>query len=132
MKKLFAFIFAFFLFLSGCSSAESSSTPQSENSSSQVVLPELETTDWLAVSTDAEVFNLNGSFDNPNFEYVFNHTDTVPLDQLIAFTLVADAASEGACEELRSRFLEAPNTLLSDLVLSGYQKVYFCNNPPAS
>ena len=132
MKKLFAFILAFFLFLSGCSSAESSSTPQSENSPSQVVLPELEKTDWLAVSTDAEVFNLNGSFDNPNFEYVFNHTDTVPLDQLIAFTLVADAASEGACEELRSRFLEAPNTVLAYLVLMGDQEVDFWDNPPAA
>lgn len=132
MKKLVAVIFVFSLFLSGCSSTESSSASQSENSPSQVVLQEFEKTDWLAVSTDAEVFNLNGSFDNPNFEYVFNHTDTVSLDQLIAFTLVADAASEGACEELRSRFLEAPHTVLAYLVLMGDQKVDFWDNPPAA
>lgn len=107
-------------------------TPQSENSPSQVVLPELEKTDWLAVSTDAEVFNLKGGFDNPNFEYVFRNTDTVPLDQLIAFILVGDAAIEGACERLRSRFLEAPNTVLAYLVLMGDQKVDFWDNPPAA
>ena len=52
-----------------------------------MTMPELEKTDWLAVSTDAEVFNLNGGPDNPNFEYVFNHTDAAPLDQLITFAL---------------------------------------------
>ena len=132
MKKSFAFIFALFLFLAGCSNAESSSTPQSDNSPPQVIFPELEKTEWLAVSTNAEVFNLNGGPDNPNFEYVFNHTDAAPLDQLIAFALVSDALSEVAYEELRSRFLEAPNTVLAYLVLMGDQRVDFWDNPPAA
>jgi len=132
MKKSFAFIFTLFLFLVGCSSVESSTSLQSENSLAEVVMPKLEKTDWLAVSTDAEVFNLNGSLDNPNFEYVFNHTDTVPLDQLIAFDLVVDALSEGSSDELRSRFLEAPNKVLAYLVLMGDQQVDFWDNPPAA
>lgn len=95
-------------------------------------MPELEKTDWLAVSTNAEVFNLNDGLDNPNFEYVVNNTDTVPLDQLIAFALVSDGLSEGACDELRSRFLEAPNTVLAYLILMGEQQVDFWDNPPAA
>ena len=62
----------------------------------------------------------------------FNHTDAVPLDQLITFALVSDALSEGACDELRSRFLEAPNTVLAYLVLMGDQTVDFWDNPPAA
>ena len=99
MKKSFAFIFALLLFLVGCNSADNSSALQSDDSPLEMTMPELEKTDWLAVSTDAEVFNLNGGLDNPNFEYVFNHTDAAPLDQLIAFALVSDALSEGAYEE---------------------------------
>ena len=132
MKRLLAVIFVLFLFLAGCANTESSSTPQSDNSPAQAVLSELEKTDWLAVSTDAEVFNLTGGMDNPNFEYVFNHPDTVPLDQLIAFSLVADGLSEGAVDELRSRFLEAPHTVLAYLVLLGDQKVDFWDNPPVA
>ena len=131
MKKSFALIFVLLIFLVGCSRADNSSEPQT-NDSPSATMPELEKTDWPAVSTDADVFDLNGSFDNPNFAYVFDHTDTVPLDQLIAFSLVADGASEGACDELRSRFLEAPNTVLAYLVLMGDQKVDFWDNPPAA
>lgn len=109
MKKSFALIFALLLFLAGCGRAGGASADHSP----EAAMPELEKTDWPAVSTDAGTFDLEGSFQNPNFEYVFNHTDTVPLDQLIAFCLVADGASEGACEELRNRFLEAPNTVLA-------------------
>ena len=130
MKKSFAFIFALLLFLVGCNSADNSSALQSDDSPLEMTMPELEKTDWLAVSTDAEVFNLNGGPDNPNFEYVFNHTDAVPLDQLITFE--SDALSEGACDELRSRFLEAPNTVLAYLVLMGDQTVDFWDNPPAA
>ena len=90
------------LFLSGCGGAETGS------GSADGSPPELEKTDRLVVSADAKVFDLDGSFDDPNFEYVFNHTDTAPPDQLIAFTLAADAASGRACEDLRSRFLEVP------------------------
>ena len=135
MKKSFAVIFVLLLFLVGCSNADNSSALQSNDPSSdstEMTTPELEKTDWLAVSADADVFDLNGNFDNPKFEYVFNHTDTVPLDQLIAFYLVADASSEGASEELRSRFLEAPNTMLAYLVLMGDQTVDSQDNLPAA
>ncbi len=132
VKKSFAFIAALFLFLAGCGRVESSPALQSENTPAETVMPELEKTDWLAVSTNAEVFNLNGGLDNPNFEYVFHNTATVPLDQLIAFALVSDSLSEGAYDELRSRFLEAPNTVLAYLVLMGEQQVDFGDNPPAA
>lgn len=80
-------------------------------------LPELEETDWEALSTDAAAFGLSGGPDDPNFEYIFNHTGTVPLDQLVAFTLTADGLSEGATDELYHRFLEAPHKVLAYLVL---------------
>ena len=108
MKKSFAFIFALLLFLVGCNSADNSSALQSDDSPLEMTMPELEKTD------------------------VFNHTDAVPLDQLITFALVSDALSEGACDELRSRFLEAPNTVLAYLVLMGDQTVDFWDNPPAA
>ena len=83
--------------------------------------PELEETDWPALTTDADTFQLSGGDENPNFRYIFEHIDTVPLDQLAAFVLVADGLSEGACEELRTRFLEAPHTVLAYLELLGDQ-----------
>ena len=61
MKKSFAFIFALLLFLLvACNSADNSSAQQSDDSPLEMTMPELEKTDWLAVSTDAEVFNLTG------------------------------------------------------------------------
>lgn len=120
------------LLLTGCGATEDISTPQENDATTQNVVPELENTDWQAVSTDAVAFDLDGGLDNPNFEYVFNHTDTVPLDQLIAFDLAADALSEGSSDELRSRFLEAPNKVLAYLVLMGDQQVDFWDNPPAA
>lgn len=129
MKKSFALILALLLFLAGCGSAESAPS----ESPAEAAMPELEKTDWLAVSTDAAVFDLEGSFKNPNFCDLFQNLDTVPLDQLVAFSLAADgAASEGACEELRCRFLEAPNTVLAYLVLMGDQKADIWDNPPAA
>ena len=120
-----------FLLLIGCESTENITPPQ-ENKASMQSTTELEDTDWLAVSIDAEAFDLDGGFDNPNFEYVLNHTDTVPLDQLIAFNLVADALSEGSSEELRIRFLEAPNKVLAYLVLMGDQQVDYWNGSSAA
>lgn len=107
--------------LSACGGMGNSSLEQMDEPQPQTTLPELEKTEWQTVTTDAEAFNLSGGFGNPNFEYVGLHTDTVPLDQLIAFALVADAASEGACCELRIRFLEAPHTVLAYLELMGEQ-----------
>ena len=124
MKKSFIILFALTALLSGCGSKAES--PE------QNALPKLEKTDWPAVSTDAEDFDLDGGLDNANFAYVFEHTDTVPLDQLIAFALVADSLSEGAHDELRTRFLEAPNTVLAYLVLMGDQKVEFGEQLPAA
>ncbi len=95
-------------------------------------MQQLENTPWQAVSADASAFDLTGGYDNPNFQYVFENTKTVPLDQLIAFALVADGLSEGACDELRSRFLEAPNTVLAYLILMGDQRVSYWDQPPAS
>lgn len=132
MKRSLVFALALLLLLSGCGSGESPAPSQADIPPAGAAIPEIEKTDWPAVSTDAEAFDLNGSFDNPNFEYVFNHTDTVPLDQLIAFSLVADAAGEGACEELRSRFLAAPNTVLLYLALMGDQRVDVGDDPLAA
>ena len=61
------------------------------------------------------------------------HRDTVALDRLIAFTLTADGGpSEGACEELRSRFLESPHTVLAYLVLMGDQTVSSDDSTPVA
>lgn len=121
MKRYIITILSLLLLLSGCGNTKVIPSQQPEEDPAETAFPELESTEWQVLSTDAETFNLNGSFDNPNFEYVWEHTNTVPLDQLVAFLLVADGASEGADEELRSRFLEAPNTILAYLVLLGDQ-----------
>ena len=97
--------------------------PQEEAPPAQSGFPELEETEWPAVSIDLESFGLTGTSDDERFEYIFNHTDTVPLDQLIVFDLWGDALTEGSSEELRSRFLEAPDTVLAYLVLMGDQIV---------
>lgn len=77
-----------------------------------------------AVSTDTN---------SEDAAYVMAHTDTVALDRLIAFTLTADGGpSEGACEELRSRFLESPHTVLAYLVLMGDQTVSSDDSTPAA
>ena len=84
---------------------------QIADSCAQAVASELAKTDWTAVSTDTN---------SEDAAYVMAHTDTVALDRLIAFTLTADGGpSEGACVELRSRFLESPHTVLAYLVLMG-------------
>ena len=67
-----------------------------------------------------------------HFEYIFNHTNTVPLDQLIVFDLWGDALTEGSSEELHSRFLEAPDTVLAYLVLMGDQRVDYWDQPLAA
>ena len=89
----------------------------------QSSFPELEETEWAAVSIDLESFGISQTLNDERFEYIFNHTNTVPLDQLIVFDLWGDALTEGSGEELRSRFLEAPDTVLAYLVLMGDQRV---------
>lgn len=85
--------------------------------------PELEETEWEAVSVGLESFGISQTLNDERFEYIFNHTNTVPLDQLIVFDLWGDALTEGSSEELRSRFLEAPDKVLAYLVLMGDQEV---------
>lgn len=94
--------------------------------------PELEETEWEAVSVDLESFGLSVGHDDERFMYIMGHTDTVPLDQLIVFDLWGDALTEGASEELRSRFLEAPDTVLAYLVLMGDQRVDYWDQPLAA
>ena len=94
--------------------------------------PELEETEWEAVSVGLESFGLSAGHDDERFMYIFEHTNTVPLDQLIVFDLWGDALTEGASEELRSRFLEAPDTVLAYLVLMGDQRVDYWDQPLAA
>ncbi len=94
--------------------------------------PELEETEWEAVSIDLESFGLSKGCDDERFMYIFEHTNTVPLDQLIVFDLWGDALTEGSSEELRSRFLEAPDTVLAYLVLMGDQRVDYWDQPLAA
>ena len=94
--------------------------------------PELEETEWEAVSVDLESFGLSVGHDDERFMYIMGHTDTVPLDQLNVFDLWGDALTEGSSEELRSRFLEAPDTVLAYLVLMGDQRVDYWDQPLAA
>ncbi len=94
--------------------------------------PELEETKWEAVSVDLESFGRSVGHDDERFMYIMGHTDTVPLDQLIVFDLWGDALTEGSSEELRSRFLEAPDTVLAYLVLMGNQRVDYWDQPLAA
>ena len=116
MKKTLTWIAACALFLSGCGSAG--------GISAQTALPEPEQTGWQAVTTDVNAFRFGSSTEGPDFEYVLQQLDSIPLDQLIACSLTADGAySEGIEDELRSRFLEAPNTVLTYLALMDNQTV---------
>ena len=94
--------------------------------------PELEKTEWEAVSVDLESFGLTIRSDDERLMYIFEHTAAVPLDQLIVFDLWGDALTEGSSEELRSRFLEAPDTVLAYLVLMGDQRVDYWDQPLAA
>lgn len=87
---------------------------------------------WQAVSVGLESFGLTRTLEDERFEYIFNHTDTIPLDQLIVFDLWGDALTEGSSEELRSRFLEAPDKVLAYLVLMGDQRVDYWDQPLAA
>ena len=81
-------------------------------------------TDWSVVTIDSKSFNIDAKLENSNFEYIFSHLSTVPLDQLIAFHLATDGAySEGSIDELRLRFIGAPNVFLTYLELMGKQTV---------
>ena len=124
MKKAAVLVCMASVLLSGCSGAGGEKVSQTADSSAQAVASELAKTDWTAVSTD---------INSDDAAYVMAHRDTVALDRLIAFTLTADGGpSEGACEELRSRFLESPHTVLAYLVLMGDQTVSSDDSTPAA
>ena len=123
MKKAAVLVCMASLLLSGCSGAGGEKVSQTADSCAQAVASELAKTDWTAVSTDAN---------SDDAAYVMAHMDTVSLDRLIAFALVADGGpSEGACEELRSRFLESPHTVLAYLMLMGEQTAADGQTPAA-
>ena len=123
MKKAAVLVCMASVLLSGCSGAGGEKVSQTADSCAQAVASELAKTDWTAVSTDAN---------SEDAAYVMAHTDTA-LDRLIAFTLTSDGGpSEGACEELRSRFLESPHTVLAYLVLMGDQTVSSDDSTPAA
>lgn len=77
--------------------------------------PELDISVWDGVSVIPEDLGMENSLDNPAFFEVFNNTKEAPLNKLIAFCLIADGLSEGACDELYRRFIEDPNTVLNFL-----------------
>ena len=124
MKKAAVLVCMASVLLSGCSGAGGEKVSQTADSCAQAVASELAKTDWTAVSTDTN---------SEDAAYVMAHRDTVALDRLIAFTLTSDGGpSEGACEELRSRFLESPHTVLAYLVLMGDQTVSSDDSTPAA
>ena len=127
MKKGLVLLSALTLLLvcAGCGSASAPRRDESagENVAAEENRPPAETVEWDVVSVHAEDFGMEATLDDPKFEEVFNHTQTVPLDQLIAFDLAADALSEGSSDEIYRRFMEAPNTMLNYLALMGTQTV---------
>ena len=102
------------LLLVGCGAAGG---PLAENAAEASFL-ELEETDWQAVSIDAGDFGMTEQpIGDPGS---YGGSASLPLDKLIAFALASDgAASEDLFDELRQRFLEAPNTVLIYLTLMG-------------
>ena len=134
-----ALALALCLLLAACGGqgASPSEVPQEDLPPEETALvpsgfPELEETEWEALSVDLESFGLSKGCDDERFMYIFEHTNTVPLDQLIVFDLWGDALTEGSSEELRSRFLEAPDTVLAYLVLMGDQRVDYWDQPLAA
>ncbi|MCI9579722.1 MAG: hypothetical protein HFF98_12915 [Oscillibacter sp.] len=95
------------------------------------VFPELEETEWPVVSIDAEDYGIvQDPIGDPA---VYGGAASLSLGKLIACSLSSDgAAAENLSDELRKRFLEAPNTLLAYLVLMGDQRMDYWDQPLAS
>ena len=127
MKKVLVLLGTAILLIA-CAGCGDNSAPKIEESDSghvvaEVKRPPTETVEWDVTSVRLEDFGMEATRDDPKFEEVFNHTQTVPLDQLIAFDLAADALGEGSSDEIYRRFMEAPNTVLNYLALMGTQTV---------
>ena len=93
--------------------------------------PELEETEWEAVSIDAEDYGIvQDPIGDPA---VYGGAASLSLGKLIACSLSSDgAAAENLSDELRKRFLEAPHTVLAYLVLMGNQRMDYWDRPLAS
>ena len=124
VKSMMTLALALCLLLAACGGQEalpSDAPPPEEAPPVQSGFPELEETEWEAVSTDAGDFGITElPIGDP---VVYGGASSLSLDQLIAFALASDgAASEDLFDELRQRFLEAPNTVLIYLTLMGEQE----------
>ena len=120
MKKVFVLLSAVILLLV-CAGCGNDSAPNGVAAGAK--RPPAEQVEWDVTSVHPEDFGMEATMDDQRFEEIFKNTQTVPLDQLIAFDLAADALSEGSNEELYRRFMEAPNTVLNYLALMGTQTV---------
>ena len=133
MKKILLALFCSFLLIStlGCANVGDASleslshttgaeetpieTPPHTTAEEETInesTPEFDMSVWDGVSVIPEDLGMENSLDNPKFSEVFNNTKKAPLNKLIAFCLIADGLSEGACDELYRRFIEDPNTVL--------------------
>ena len=121
MKKVFVLLSAVILLLV-CAGCGNDSAPNGVAAGAK--RPPAEQVEWDVTSVHPEDFGMGvTTIVDPKFEEIFKNTQTVPLDQLIAFDLAADALSEGSNEEIYRRFMEAPNTVLNYLAMMGTQTV---------
>ncbi len=123
MRKYLAVfgLISLLLLCAGCETAAKSPAKAEAPETEAVVeterkAPPAEQVDWDVVSVKAEDFGM----EVPPSDAI---ASTAPLDQLIAFHLVADGLSEGSGDEIYRRFMEAPNTVLTYLALMGEQTV---------
>ena len=133
-----ALALALCLLLAACGGqgASPSEVPQEDLPPEETALvpsgfPELEETEWEAVSIDAEDYGIvQDPIGDPA---VYGGAASLSLGKLIACSLSSDgAAAENLSDELRKRFLEAPHTLLAYLVLMGDQRMDYWDQPLAS
>lgn len=124
MKKAAVLVCMASVLLSGCSGAGGEKVSQTADSCAQAVASELAKTDWTAVSTGYEQRG------RCVCDGAYGHGRARQADRV--YTYSRWRPSEGACEELRSRFLESPHTVLAYLVLMGDQTVSSDDSTPAA
>ena len=138
VKGITALALALCLLLAACGGQEASPSeappedlPPEETAPVPSGFPELEETEWEAVSIDAEDYGIvQDPIGDPA---VYGGAASLSLGKLIACSLSSDgAAAENLSDELRKRFLEAPHTLLAYLVLMGDQRMDYWDQPLAS
>lgn len=123
MKKIISVMICAALMLSvcGCANDEKQSTETTLTIPTEQTIGETHPAWSDPVTAIPEDFGMENSLDNPVFAEVFDHTDTAPLDKLVAFCLIGDGLIEGAVSELYCRFVSEPNTVLTFLALLGDQ-----------